>query len=87
MKRFLDLADLASEEIRGLLADRGITVMGGNSNTLSIAATPDVFETLFGMDPAAAADSGTAAHATRLPPELEPFVADVFVPPGPTFFP
>ena len=82
-----DLPDDRVDHIRRMLSDAGLTVEGGNNNTLSVSGPPEVFIDLFGMDPESAGRAGTAAHATKLPPDLEPFVADVFVPPGPTLFP
>ncbi|MFN6979573.1 MAG: hypothetical protein ACK4OP_15695 [Gemmobacter sp.] len=73
-------------EVRRRLTEAGFAVAGGNDNTLSITGPAALFAETFGLDPAAATDAGRPAHATRIRPDLEPYVADVFVPPRPTFF-
>ena len=64
----------------------GFAVTTGNLNTLSISGSGDLFHRVFGLEADAAAH-GVAAHATKMPPDLEGFVADVFVTPAPQLFP
>jgi hypothetical protein len=82
-----DLPRQRIDEIRRRLTEAGFSVEGGNSNTLSIAGPAALFGEVFGLDPAAAVETGSAAHATRIRRDFEPYVADVFVPPAPEFFP
>lgn len=82
---FLDEARVA--DIRARLEARGFAIEGGDRATLSVSGPAELFVETFGLDPAGAREGGAAAHATRIPDALAPFVADVFVEPGPTFFP
>lgn len=71
-------------EIRRRLEAEGLTVDSGNANTLSVSGPEAVFARLFGLD--TAAKGAEAATAARIPADLAPFVAAVFVPPPPEPF-
>jgi hypothetical protein len=58
-------------------------VTPGTPGTLSVTAPPAVFARVFGLT----ALEGTEVPKARVPADLAPFVADVFVTPPPTFFP
>lgn len=81
-----DVTEARAAEIRARLERLGMKVVSGNLNTLSVEASARLLADHFGLA-AEAAEAGTAAHATRIAPELAPFVADVFITPGPEFFP
>ncbi|SPH23634.1 hypothetical protein DEA8626_02700 [Defluviimonas aquaemixtae] len=82
-----DLAEDRVAEIRKRLSELGFTIEAGNLNTLSVTAPQSHFTDVFGLDAARAVAQGTEAHAARIRPDLEPYVADVFVAPPPEFFP
>ncbi|WP_341368297.1 hypothetical protein [Yoonia sp. BS5-3] len=82
-----DVTDLRAAEISTRLEQLGFTVQSGNLNTLSISGENRLFEDVFGLSPNAAMSVGTPAHSTKIPAELDEFVADVFVTPAPNFFP
>ncbi len=82
-----DLPEARVAEIRARLEAAGFTVEGGNANTLSVSGPARLFAEVFGLDPGAAGAAGVPAHAARIRADLEPYVADVFVPPPPEFFP
>lgn len=82
-----DVSDARAADIRKRLEALGFTVAAGNLNTLSLTGPPELFAEQFGFDPHAAQEANVAAHAKSIPPELQDFVADVFVTPGPEFFP
>jgi len=80
-----DVSAARAEEIRAKLKALGLEVLEGNLNTLSVAGTSDQLEAIFGLTQAAAA-IGIEAHAAHISKDLEPFVADVFIPQPPEFF-
>lgn len=82
----LDVAPARAEEVRRALERHGFRVAGGNLNTLSVTGPAEAFERVFGLH-ARAREARTGAHATRIPEALQGYVADVFVPPPPDFFP
>jgi len=82
-----DLEPKRAEMIREKIEKLGFEVAAGNLNTLSISGPAELFTSLFGLDPEAALQANTAAHATKIPHELGEFVADVFVSPAPQYFP
>ncbi|MET1411235.1 hypothetical protein ABVF61_03150 [Roseibium sp. HPY-6] len=63
----------------------GFRIAGNDGTTLSIEGSRQTFIDVFGLEVGAEA-AGVAAHATQVPDEIKPYVADVIVPPGPTFF-
>lgn len=81
-----DVSPERAATIRRKLEILGFEVLEGNLNTLSVAGPPGLLAETLGIT-ADAASAGVAAHATRIIPELEPFVADAFIPPAPEFFP
>ena len=81
-----DVSQARAEEISALLTNLGFTIEAGNLNTLSISGSADLFVEHFGLDPEAAQSAGVPAHANRISPDLESFVADVFVAPAPEMF-
>lgn len=78
-----DLDPARIERITARLTEAGFTVAAGTPGTLSVTAPPAVFARVFGLS----GPTGTAVQKARVPADLEPFVADVFVTPPPTFFP
>lgn len=81
-----DVSDARAGEIRAKLSALGFEVLEGNLNTLSVAGTSDQLKSFFGLTTDATA-VGAEAHAARISQDLEPFVADVFIPQAPEFFP
>lgn len=81
-----DVSAGRAEEIRAKLVALGLNVVEGNLNTLSVTGTAAQLEEIFGLTKEAAA-IGVEAHAARISNDLEPFVADVFIPQPPEFFP
>lgn len=68
-------------DIQKRLSGLGLTVLSGNANTLSVSGPSTLFQSLFGLE-------GTSEKgATKIPGELAPYVADVFLPPKPELFP
>lgn len=76
-----DLTPDRIAEIHQRLKGAGLTVLSGNSNTLSVTGPSEVFVTLFGIDPA---DSHQTPHIRA---DLAPYIADISIPPPPEFFP
>ncbi|WP_424928239.1 hypothetical protein [Amaricoccus tamworthensis] len=71
--------------ISARLESLGFQVVTGDGNTLSISGSADRFAEVFGLD-AKLLHHGLAASASKIPEQLEPYVADVFVPPTPELF-
>lgn len=72
--------------VRGELEKIGFNIPEGNATTLSVVGPRELFVEVFGLE-VGIAESGVAAHATRIPDELSDHVADVFVTPAPELFP
>ncbi len=73
--------------IRGRVEALGFVVSAQDPNTLSISGARELFDNVFAMEPGSADEPSTGLHAGGIPSELSDFVADVFVTPGPEFFP
>lgn len=81
--------DLPQERIaviRKLLEQAGFTIHSANPNTLSISGTTKEFIHAFGLDPSSASVP-TGREALQIRADLKPYVADVFIPPPPKYFP
>lgn len=85
----LTAGDLPQERVAlicNLLERHGFQVTSANANTLSITGTSKSFIATFGLNPQSS--SGLQAQpAISIPDFLRPYVADVFIPPSPQFFP
>lgn len=82
-----NVTDDRAAAISSRLEELGFEVQSGNLNTLSISGKDALFEETFGISPFAAMAVGAPAHSTKIPAELNDFIADVFVTPPPDFFP
>lgn len=82
----VELPQARVDEIARRVEALGFGVEAGDRTTLAISGPRERFASVFGLEVAPPAGV-SAAHATRIPDELEPFVADVIVPPAPTTFP
>ncbi|WP_051645118.1 hypothetical protein [Labrenzia sp. DG1229] len=76
-----EVRDTARKALEGL----GFRVTGGDGTTISIEGSRTKFVETFGIEAGAEA-VGVAAHATRIPDKVSDYVADVIVPPAPSFF-
>lgn len=81
-----DVGEARAAEIHSKLQRLGFSIEAGNLNTLSISGPAELFVEHFGFDPQAAQSAGVPAHANKVTPDLESYVADVFVAPGPEMF-
>lgn len=80
-----------SEDRIALIRERvealGFVVSTQDQNTLSISGSRELFDNVFAMKSGDAGNASEELHAGGIPSELSEFVADVFVTPGPEFFP
>lgn len=81
-----DLPPERIEVIRRLLQEAGFTVVSSNPNTLSITGSSKAFLDIFGLDTTAQGQD-TPKRGSKIRDDLRPFVADVFIPPAPEYFP
>ena len=74
------------DTVRKTLEGLGFQVSVDDGTTLSIEGSRKTFVDVFGLE-VGAETAGVAAHATQIPDAVSDYVADVIVPPAPSFFP
>ncbi len=75
------------EESKKKLEKLGFTISSQDQFTLSITGSADLFSIVFGIEKSQISSSISDIHAATIPSELRDYIADVFIPKPPEFFP